>query len=70
MNGKKLWPALHFGPVNLWTVMSALMFYSTHDEQEKIVWREYDQVIHATRTKAIVPDSPAIGRIGMLIAAR
>ena len=32
------WPDLRFGPVNLWTVMPADMFYAKPEEQYRIVW--------------------------------
>lgn len=35
------WPDLHFGPVNLWTVMSADMFYATREEQYQVIWYGY-----------------------------
>lgn len=38
---KEWWPMLHFGPVNLWTSIPAVMFYSSREEQEEMIWQEY-----------------------------
>ena len=38
---KEWWPMLHFGPVNLWTSIPVVMFYSSREEQEEMIWQGY-----------------------------
>lgn len=35
-----IWPDLHFGPVNLLTVVSADMFYESPEQQWEKVWKD------------------------------
>lgn len=35
-----IWPDLTFGPVNLWTVISADMFYAAPENQLKRIWQD------------------------------
>jgi len=72
MNGINIdywWPMLHFGPVNLWTVMPAAMFYASHEEQVEMIWHEYDcQNVHIAGS--VVINSPVLGQVATLIAPR
>lgn len=34
------WPDVKFGPVNLWTLISADMFYASPEKQWKRVWQD------------------------------
>lgn len=63
------WPTLHFGPVNLWTVMPALMFHSSREKQEEMVWCEHSsQYVHAQHL--IVVNSPLLGKMASITALR
>lgn len=35
-----IWPDITFGPVNLWTVISAEMFYESPENQWQRVWKD------------------------------
>lgn len=71
MNEDYWWPMLHFGPVNLWTVMDAHSFYSSREEQEERIWRKYTGERKRARITKIMPvNSPALGRITALIECR
>lgn len=67
---KDLWPALYFGPVNLWTIVSAVMFYSSREEQEEMIWRERTSAGMRRPPPAIRAGSPASKKIFELIALR
>lgn len=68
MNRDHWWPMLHFGPVNLWVLTPALMFYSSHEEQERMVWREHR--LYCVPATARLVSNPTFGRILALLAQR
>jgi len=63
------WPTLYFGPVNLWTVMPAAMFYASHEEQKKMVWRTYPHK-KKKRKKFMTINNPTLKRITSLVEVR
>ena len=68
MNEDRWWPALHFGPVNLWVLTPAIMFYSSREEQERLVWGEPCRYRVPAAARRV--NNPAFGRIIALIAQR
>lgn len=65
------WPMLHFGPVNLWTVMDAHSFYSSQKEQEERIWREYNCDTKRVGVRNIAPSrSPTLRQMKSFIACR
>ena len=69
MNLDDWWPDLHFGPVNLWTLVPAEMFYASQEEQWRMVWCEHTKQ-YVSISKTIVINSPIIRRMSVLTSLR
>jgi hypothetical protein len=65
-----MWPTLYFGAINLWKVVPAGMYYSSHDEQVERVWGRHDPV-HAHQSSPVVQnDNPVHRRMIKILSAR
>lgn len=46
MKKKDIWPMLSFGPINLYSVVPADLFYATPEQQWEMVWKDRNPVPH------------------------
>lgn len=69
MNLNDWWSDLYFGPVNLWTVVPAEMYYASQEEQWRMVWCEHIKQ-YVSINKAIVINSPIMRRMSAITSLR